>query len=63
MVVLGLEELPDQAAQLAPFKDRLLGRLRHEAEKPWVRQYVTDCVVVTLERWSTYFPDYALKRI
>ena len=62
VVVLGLEELPDQAAQLAPFKDRLLGRLRHEAEVPWVRQYVTDCIVITPERWSTHFPNYALTR-
>lgn len=62
VVVLGLEELPDQVALLAPFKDRLLGRLRHEAEEPWLRQYVTDCIVVTPDLWSTHFPDYALTR-
>ena len=63
VVVLGLKELADEAALLATFKDRLLRRLRKEAEKPWVRQYVTDCIVITPEQWSTHFPDYALTRI
>ena len=62
VVVLGLKELAGEAALLATFKDRLLRRLRKEAEKPWVRQYVTDCIVVTPDLWSTHFPDYALTR-
>ncbi len=63
VVVLGLKGIVDDLTFLPSFKDRLLGRLRHEAEEPWVRQYVTDCVVVTPEQWSTHFPDYALNRI
>lgn len=63
VVVLGMKGIVDDLAFLPSFKDRLLRRLRHEAEEPWVRQYVTDCVVVTPEQWSTHFPDYALTRV
>ena len=44
------------------FKDRLLGRMRHEAHEPWVRRYVEDCVIVTPESWAQYFPSYRLSR-
>ncbi|MBP8952379.1 MAG: hypothetical protein KBI47_08305 [Armatimonadetes bacterium] len=48
------------AALLVNYKDRLLGRLRQEADAPWKREYISDCVVVTPETWATYFPDYTL---
>ena len=50
-------------ALLAAFKDRLLIRLRQEADKPWVRQYVVDCLVLTEKTWPLAFPQYALTRI
>jgi hypothetical protein len=62
VVLLGLDQLPVDPVLLSSFKDRLLQRIRHEAQEPWQRQYVTDCVVVTPGTWSTYFPAYALSR-
>ncbi|NSW54574.1 MAG: hypothetical protein HPY44_01055 [Armatimonadetes bacterium] len=53
---LGIER-----ALLVNFKDRLLRRLLQEADEPWKRKYICDCVVVTPETWETYFPDYMLK--
>lgn len=62
VVVLGLERLAVDPALLSSFKDRLLQRLRHEAQDPWQRHYVTDCVVVMPGTWPTHFPAYALSR-
>jgi hypothetical protein len=63
VVVLGLDRLAVDAALLSNFKDRLLQRIRHEAQDPWQRHYVTDCAVVIPATWSTHFPAYALSRI
>lgn len=62
VVVLGLETLPDKAALLVNFKDRLLKRIRHEGREPWRRQYVKDCVVLTPKIWPEHFPGYSLSR-
>ena len=62
VVLLGLEALKNERALLMGFKDRLLGRIRHEAREPWRRYYVDDCVVVTLETWPDHFPDYVVSR-
>jgi hypothetical protein len=62
VVVLGLERLAVDPALLSNFKDRLLQRLRHEAQDPWQRHYIADCVVVRPATWSIHFPAYALSR-
>ena len=62
VVLLGLDEFPNDRALLPSFKDRLLRRLRHEAQEPWRREYVTDCVVVTLETWSKHFSHFRISR-
>ena len=59
VVVLGIESGGDKAL-LGGFKNRLLARLRKEAEKEWARRYVQDCVVVTPETWSAVFRSYPL---
>jgi hypothetical protein len=62
VVVLGLDRLAVDPALLSNFKDRLLQRIRHEAQDPWQRHYVIDCAVVIPATWSTHFPAYALSR-
>ena len=63
VVLLGLSTFPNEKALLAGFKDRLLSRLRKEADKPWKRQYVKDCVVLTENNWNKIFPQHKLNRI
>lgn len=45
---------------LGDFKNRLLRRLRREAEEPWIRRYVMDCIVVTPLNWARVFPEYPI---
>ena len=63
VVLLGLEAHEHEAALLLGFKDRLLKRLRHEADRPWKRQYIKDCVVLTEKRWPEVFPEHELRRV
>ena len=56
-------ELHIDRALLAPFKDRLLARLLHEAKEPWKRKYIADCVVTDPTTWSAHFPGYPLRRL
>lgn len=61
--LLGVSELVLDPALLLGFKDRLLARLRKEAAEPWVRHYVTDCLVLTEATWAKAFPQYPLARV
>lgn len=61
--LLGADKLTLDPALLLGFKDRLLARLRQEADQPWERHYVTDCVVLTENTWSLAFPQYPLVRV
>lgn len=61
--LLGADKLSLDPALLLGFKDRLLARLRQEADQPWARHYISDCVVLTEQTWSTAFPQYSLARI
>lgn len=45
------------------FADRLRSRLRKESDRDWVRQYVSDAVVLTEAAWMRAFPDYPLRRL
>ena len=38
----------------------ILRRCRHEAEEPWRRQYIEECVAVTPVEWDRHFPQYRL---
>lgn len=61
--LLGSDKLTLDPALLLAFKDRLLARLRQEADKPWERPYVTDCVVLTEKTWAMAFPQYPMTRV
>jgi len=64
VLLIGSENLsPLDPALLAAFKDRLLTRLRQEADHPWIRRYVDDCLVLTENTWPLAFPQYPLTRI
>ena len=56
VVVLGIG--PGDPALLLDLKKRILGRLRHEAEEPWKRVYISDCVVLTPDSWNTFVERY-----
>lgn len=61
--LLGLESLNSEPALLMGLRERLLQRVRHESAQPWVRRYVSDCVVVSLEGWNKAFPMYPASRV
>lgn len=61
--VLGAEELAMEPALLLGFKDRLLAKIRKEGEQPWIRRYITDCMVLTESTWAAAFPQYPLSRL
>ncbi len=67
VVLLGLCKYTalQQAGLLGTFKDRLLGRIKQEAVTPWARNYVKDCVVLTLAQWNTnkYFSQFPVTRV
>jgi hypothetical protein len=63
LVCIGSESLSLDPALLMNFKGRLLARLKQETDEPWVREYVGDCIVVTIQNWATYFPKYKIARI
>ena len=62
IALLGLGKVPLDPALLGPFQDRLRSRLDFEADLPWRRQYIRDCVVLAVDRWSEQFPAYPLTR-
>lgn len=61
--LLGADQLAIDPALLLDFKDRLLKRIRHEADEPWKRQYIADCLVLTEQTWPLAFPEYPLRRL
>ena len=61
--VLGADALSLDDASLIQLRQDLLARLRQEAEQPWARRYVQDCLVLTEKTWHLAFPQYALARI
>ena len=63
VLLIGSDKLMLDPALLTAFKDRLLAKLCQEADQPWVRQYVADCLIVTENTWSIVFPNYPLVRL
>jgi hypothetical protein len=61
--LLGADKLTLDPALLLGFKDRLLSRLRQEADQPWERHYVSDCLVLTEKTWALAFPQYPMTRV
>lgn len=65
VVLLGLEayESATQEALLGAFKDRLLGNIRHEAQEPWKRLHIQDCLVLSVPAWNQHFPNWPITRL
>ncbi|HIJ94865.1 MAG TPA: hypothetical protein HPP94_03830 [Desulfuromonadales bacterium] len=61
--LLGADKLTLDPALLIGFKDRLLARIRHEADQPWSRNYLADCIVLTESNWTSIFPQYPVVRV
>ena len=64
VVLLGLDAFdPDrQKAVMFGFKDRLLADIREESFEAWKRKHIADCMVLSVESWNQYFPDWPLRR-
>ncbi len=65
VVLLALDacQLENEKSVLVAFKDTLAARLAHEAWEPWVREYIKDCIVLTLDTWNDkYFPQWPVTR-
>lgn len=62
VVVFGLDRYPNEKALLIGFKERLLKRILHEGKEPWKRQYIKDCIVVTIDGWNEHFKNYPAVR-
>ena len=59
---LGLSKVKHDPALLVAFKQNLLAKLKKEADQPWKRHYVDDCIVVTDTNWSQHL-RYRLSRL
>lgn len=64
VVLLGLDAFDPniQKALMTGFKDRLLADIRQEAFEAWKRKHITDCVVLSVESWNQFFPDWSVRR-
>ena len=63
LFLLGADKLSIDPALLLTVKDRLLARIRHEADHAWKRHYIADCLVLTEQSWADAFPKYSLARV
>ena len=65
IVLLGLDAFDDsvQKGILTNFKDRLLQNICNECEQPWKRDYVKDCVVLSVDGWNRTFKDWTIRRL
>ena len=63
IVLIGFDRIGFEPAFGVVMKDRLLSRLRREAHRPWIRDYIADCLVLDPENWSWTFPQYPLVRL
>ncbi len=64
VVLLGLDAFAPgvQKGLLGPFKGRLLADIREESFEAWKRRHIADCMVLSVESWNKYFPDWPLRR-
>jgi len=61
--LFGSESLSVTKASLSILTDRLFARILKETDEPWKRRYIKDCIVVNIEDWQTYFPQYPVRRV
>jgi len=63
VVLIGVDGFPNGEAMLSGAKDRLMSRIRKECDRPWEKQYVADCMVVSIEQWNKALSKYPLERL
>jgi hypothetical protein len=56
IVLIAIDDNNPITQLLGPLRDQLLSRLRQEARDPWVRRYVTDCLVLNIDEWNRKLP-------
>jgi hypothetical protein len=56
IVLIAIEEDSPAPPLLLALKERLIQRLRHEAEHPWHKHYVEDCTVFNIRTWNSKIP-------
>ncbi len=64
VVLLGLDAFDPHAqkAVMTGFKDRLLASIREESFEAWRRKHIADCIVLSVESWNQFFPEWPLHR-
>jgi len=65
IVLLGLDafDIKTQKELLGNFKDRLFRNIKQEADVPWAKEYLQDCMVMNIDIWNTSFPQWQVTRI
>jgi hypothetical protein len=65
VVLLGLDSYPQLNTKefLLRFKEKLLNNIRREADKPWERKHIYDCLVCSIGTWNENFSDWKVTRI
>ena len=58
-----IDRLGINSELLMNFHERLLKRLRKEADEKWKRYYIRDCAVHTLRSWNQQMAPYTVERI
>lgn len=50
---------------LVNFKDRLVAKIKHEGQEPWKRDYLDNCIILSIEKWNKHFSDknWSVQRI
>lgn len=65
VVLLGLEDFDslNKREFLENYKERLITNIRKEADDPWKREHINDCIVCNLEKWNEKFPQWPVQRM
>ena len=63
VVVIGTERLSLQPPLMAGLANRLRSRLAQEADAPWKRTYISDCIVVSVEDLGKALPGCSASRV
>jgi len=64
IVLLGLDAFDEKSRKgvLASLKDRLFYQVKKEADIPWRREHISDCIILTIDTWNNIFTDWPITR-
>ena len=64
IVLLGLDdfESPNNKSFLDTYKQRLIKSIRREADEPWKREHINDCIVCNMDTWNEIFLQWPVQR-